>query len=565
MAISGNGRIVAFTSQASNIVTPDALNWVDLFVRDLDTNITTRISSTPTGDPANLGASAGLQDRVGLTFDGRFVVFASGSTDLVPGPDANGFSQDVYLHDRQTGITTRVSVDSNGVQPATGSGSAEACITPDGRFIAFIHYGFDMVVGSQTLSHNVYRRDLLTGTTVLVSTEFNTVASGFHGANQACSDPSISDDGNRIVFTCSANNLVIDPIVSIEHVYVRNMSSGSLWMLDRDPSSGVGNFPALKHPKISGDGQWIAFHSRATNLVGSTSGPGVKANWFRASSGGGAIQLVSKTPLGFPGDNTSNLEVPSGMSQDGQIVAFASRATDLVSGDSNGQSDVFVWGAPPVVGIAAPACGPLAGGTRLRITGDGFTAGGLSVTFGGAAATNLIVLSATALECTTPAGAAGPCNLVISTSVGTETLAGGFTYTADLSVYGAGTPGCDGTQEISGAALPAVGEINFGVLTERAPASSLGLLLIANAQDLAGTDTLGVGVALHVDVFLASELLAFDAVSDSLGRGSCAVPIPNNPALSGSTWYAQTIWAWTSCALPPLGLSGSRGLRIAIP
>lgn len=130
--------------------------------------------------------------------------------------------------------------------------------------------------------------------------------------------------------------------------------------------------------------------------------------------------------------------------------------------------------------------------------------------------------------------------------------------------YGTGTPGCAGAQTMGVAAAPEVGMAAFGLTCSNAPPSSLGLGLVADAQDAAGSDPFAIGVLLHVDLFAATQLYSFDLVSDAAGVGAVAVPIPNDPLLAGQGFFAQGVWGWTSCALPPFNLSSSRGLDFTI-
>lgn len=133
------------------------------------------------------------------------------------------------------------------------------------------------------------------------------------------------------------------------------------------------------------------------------------------------------------------------------------------------------------------------------------------------------------------------------------------------SFYGNGTPGCAGTERLWTNVVPKVGASNFQIRCDKAPASSLGLLLLTNSQDLLGSDPFGIGVLLHVDLFAASEIYTFDAVSSASGYAAVPVPMPSSPAAAGATYYAQVLWAWGgACPLPPFGLSTSRGLTLQI-
>ncbi len=144
-----------------------------------------------------------------------------------------------------------------------------------------------------------------------------------------------------------------------------------------------------------------------------------------------------------------------------------------------------------------------------------------------------------------------------------------YLFDLDLSIgvssYGTGSPGCAGTHTLGVNHAPMLGSPSFAITCDNAPPSSLGLGLVTDAQDLAGSDPFGIGVLLHADFFLATEVLSFDFVSDASGNAeTIGTGIANDPPLIGKTYYAMALWAWTTCALPPFGLSTSRGLAITV-
>jgi hypothetical protein len=131
--------------------------------------------------------------------------------------------------------------------------------------------------------------------------------------------------------------------------------------------------------------------------------------------------------------------------------------------------------------------------------------------------------------------------------------------------YGAGTAGCFGPQWIGAASIPKVGKSNFQLACDHAPESALGLGLVTNVSLASGGDPFGLGIELLVDLLASTAIYGFDFHSDALGLGTAPLPIPNNPALVGNTYYAQAIWAWPpACALTPYRLSSSVGLTLTI-
>ncbi|MFN0208078.1 MAG: FG-GAP repeat protein [Planctomycetota bacterium] len=152
----------------------------------------------------------------------------------------------------------------------------------------------------------------------------------------------------------------------------------------------------------------------------------------------------------------------------------------------------------------------------------------------------------------------------------------GAAYMFDLdmnpgtSSYGTGTPGCTGTQTLGVNHAPMINSPHFALTCSNAPPSSLGLAIVTDSQDLAGSDSLGVGVLVHTDFAFATELIALDFASDGTGYSeTVGATIPNNPTIVGNTYYACALWAWSpsTCVLPgfnPYNLSTSRGLAITI-
>jgi archaellum component FlaF (FlaF/FlaG flagellin family) len=150
-SISADGRYVAFDSAATNLVPGDTNGLVDVFVHDRQTGRTTRVSV----DSKEIqGNNASWEPSISA--DGRYVAFDSAATNLVPG-DTN-YVVDVFVHDRQTGQTTRVSVDSNGIQ-ANQESVGLVGISADGRYVAFDSYATNLVPGDTNDLVDVFVHD----------------------------------------------------------------------------------------------------------------------------------------------------------------------------------------------------------------------------------------------------------------------------------------------------------------------------------------------------------------------------------------------------------------------
>jgi hypothetical protein len=284
---------------------------------------TERISVDSSGAQGNNASSAPA-----ISSDGRYVAFQSLASNLVSA-DTNG-QLDVFVHDRQTGQTTMVSIDSNGVQG--NNASSAPAISSDGRYVAFQSLASNLVSADTNGQLDVFVHDRQTGQTTMVSVDSN----GVQG-NNASSAPAISSDGRYVAFQSLASNLVSADTNGQLDVFVRDRQTGQTTMVSIDSNGAQGN-NASSASAISSDGRYVAFQSLASNLVSDdTDGVG---DVFRHDRQTGQTTMASVDSSGNQGNNAS--DEPS-ISADGRYVAFHSSATDLVTGDTNGVGDVFVY------------------------------------------------------------------------------------------------------------------------------------------------------------------------------------------------------------------------------
>ncbi len=208
-AISANGRYVAFASGSSNLVPGDTNDRTDVFVRDLRSGTTRRVSVAGDGTQANHGSHAPA-----ISADGRYVTFASVASNLVPG-DTN-HTGDVFVRDLRSGTTRRVSVAGNGAQGNHSSyGSA---ISADGRYVAFLSDASNLVPGDTNGASDVFVRDRRSGTTRRVSVAGNGTQGNLDSGDQA-----ISADGRYVAFDSYASNLVPGDTNDNQDVFVRDL------------------------------------------------------------------------------------------------------------------------------------------------------------------------------------------------------------------------------------------------------------------------------------------------------------------------------------------------------
>ena len=326
--ISANGQFVTFESSATNLVPGDTNNADDLFLRDLSSNTTTRISVDSAGNPGNDNSFSGS-----ISANSRFVAFGSNATNLVPGDTNN--SGDIFLRDLSANTTTRISVDSAGNQ---GNGNSfVSSISADGRFVVFSSDASNLVPGDTNGSSDIFLRDLSNNTTTCISVD----SAGNPGSRSrgSSSVPSISADGRFVVFASDAANLVPGDTNGSSDIFLRDLSSNTTTRISVDSAGSqttISNFGS-GNPSISADGRFVAFDSDATNLVPGTTNDSMDI--FVRDLSKNTTTRVSVSEAGRPGNDSS---FSSSISGDGRFVTFFSNAINLVPGDTNKFGDIFV-------------------------------------------------------------------------------------------------------------------------------------------------------------------------------------------------------------------------------
>jgi Tol biopolymer transport system component len=325
-SISATGRFVAFESDAPDLVKGDHGSRVDVFAHDRRTGRTERVSVNWKGKGGNRGSYAPA-----ISANGRLVAFYSRATNLVRG-DTGGF--DVFVHNRRTDRTRRVSVSSTGREGNHWSFSPS--ISATGRFVAFGSYATNLAPGDDNGPQtDVFVHDRRTGRTELVS-----VSSNGDSGNGYSGGGAISANGRFVAFTSDAPNLVGTDLNDTDDVdvFVHDRRTGDTFRVSVNSDGEEGNGPSHV-PSISADGRFVAFDSRATNLV-SDDGNGRTDVFVHDAHTGETARVSVSSDFG---EANGNSLFPS-ISWTGRFVAFESDATSLVEGDTNERPDVFVRG-----------------------------------------------------------------------------------------------------------------------------------------------------------------------------------------------------------------------------
>jgi Tol biopolymer transport system component len=326
-AISNDGRFVAFTSLASNLVPDDTNNDYDVFLYDRQEDTTTRVSESTSGAQAN-----GPSGDPAISGNGRFIAFETEATNLSVKLDRNGY-QDIYVHDRFNGTTNRVTINNDGRQ-ADGF-SHDPSISDDGRYVAFASGAENLSVkADRNDDFDVFVYDRRTRKTNRVS-----VNSAKKEGNRDSYEPAISATGRYVAFTSEATNMDDNDRNSAPDVFVYDRNNQKTERVSVASSGQQANGTSWA-PAISSSGRVVSFVSNATNLVPDDTNSQLDA--FVHDRGNGRTTVVSVSSSGEMGNGGLVRDEPVEISPNGTLVIFVSEATNLVSGDVNNYPDAFV-------------------------------------------------------------------------------------------------------------------------------------------------------------------------------------------------------------------------------
>lgn len=371
--LSADGRYVAFSSGATNLVAGDTNGYFDIFVRDRLLGTTSRVSVSSSG-----GQSNGASFAPSISADGRYVAYDSYGSNLVTGDNNN--DSDVFLYELATKKTVRVSRSTSGASP--NGASAFATVSADGRYVAYDSTASNVVAGDTNAHGDVFRWDRTTGQTVRVSLR-NSGAQSVDGAGGLAS---ISANGSRIAFVSSSTDLVAGDTNGYTDVYVRDLVAGTTTRASLGDAGQQGN-DDVEEVTISADGTHVAFNL-AWPLVAADTGY-TQDVYVRDLTSGTTAWASNPAPGSPPNDSRGESYGPS-LSGDGRYVAFTSFANDLLAGDVLPYQEVYLrdMQSGSATRIAVNSAGLFGSASSY---GPFVTADGAHVAFG-ASADNLVAL-----------------------------------------------------------------------------------------------------------------------------------------------------------------------------
>jgi Tol biopolymer transport system component len=365
LSISANGAYVAFESTATNLVSGQidvndgpwspATGWpTDTFLFERATGALTLVSHTPASSVTTGNRASCCSTVASISADGAYVVFRSMATDLVSGQNDTNGNHDAFVFDRATGTVTLVSHTATSTTTTSNAGDFGTSISPDGAYLWFASAGTDLVSGQNDTNgtYDVFLVERATGAVRLVS---HTPASPTTTGNGLSVEGSLSADASFMAFRSFATNLVAGQSDTNNNpdIFLFERATGAVTLVSHSPSSPIKTVAGgSASASISADGAFVVFVTGATDMVGGQNDANGMSDVFLFHRATGVIALVSHVPARptTTGNRASccwddTLYGTPSLSADGSFVAFPSKATDLVSGqiDGNGDEDVFLY------------------------------------------------------------------------------------------------------------------------------------------------------------------------------------------------------------------------------
>jgi Tol biopolymer transport system component len=350
--ISDEGRFVAFSSSASNMVPNDNNNAADVFLRDNVQRTTTLVSINLAGTgPANAASWS-----PSVSGDGRFVAFISTATDI--SADKADTIQDIFVRDMTLNTTTLISRATGPLGVKSNGPSFAPHISKNGRYVVFYSRATNLDPADADINYDIYRRDFGDPTavfpTILISRQTGVAGiKGSGGGGTGSLNPSISRDGHIIVYESDAFNIVTvsseggplfysPPSTTFFNIYLRDCNANSSLRLSVAAPGGPSFDPddVSHHPSVSGDGNFVTFQSNASNVVFKTDhNPDIYWRDVRTLETAPGAEIISVHTSGVRAGSGCDFPV---LSEDGSMVVWNSPSTTLVDNDTNAVKDIFL-------------------------------------------------------------------------------------------------------------------------------------------------------------------------------------------------------------------------------
>ena len=329
--VSSDGRYIAFTSYASDLVPNDTNTssiWIrdglDVFVYDRESGRLRRASLTYNNKQVD-GNSIGI-----ISPDGQHIVFLSNGKSMLEGVSNGAQKPAIYLRHWPSGATERLTYGIESAKAFPNGGVGRISISKDNRYIVYEAVASNLVPGDTNSEKDVFMYDRTLAKTIRVS---QTLGGG--NANGQSSKPQISENGAYIVFQSAASNLVPGDTNGVMDVFVYTIATQEIEQLSVS-ALGIGGNLSSREPAICGNGRFVTFSSDATNLVATDTNN--KRDVFLRDLWADETILISKNDNGALSNKKAHRSI---ISDDCQVAGFASDATNLVAGDTNAVRDLF--------------------------------------------------------------------------------------------------------------------------------------------------------------------------------------------------------------------------------
>ncbi|MDX2266120.1 MAG: hypothetical protein NW215_14265 [Hyphomicrobiales bacterium] len=342
-SISADSRYIVFSSGATNLILDDVNDFDDIFIYDrfaLPGQELRRISTTSSGAEANGDSFLPV-----VSGNNQFVVFESVATNFAPN-DLNG-SSDIFVKNIQTGAIQRITNNLSGF--SANRSSVNPDISDDGRYVAFSSTAGDLVAdASENNSEDVFVFDRNSNVMRKISAAPGSSGTQIDG-NGTSRNAVLSADGRFVAFQSSATNLVANDLNGNTDIFIATTSNGVISRIAFG-NSGVSSDGAMFNPSLSGDGRYVVFQSDATNLVADDTNNRDDIFVYDRQTGRIARVSVDFNAAGDDGVNTNDNSGLPQISDDGRVITFLSRASDLVPDDNDLLTDVFAVANPLFAG-----------------------------------------------------------------------------------------------------------------------------------------------------------------------------------------------------------------------